>query len=94
MRDHCNRLDCLINKEGICRGLTDASGSKTCKFYKDRKKMSELEIGLYEDDKFTVGYDPTANKGEKAWKAWTNKCIRNGEEIVESWQKSADKENE
>lgn len=87
MRDHCNRLDCLINKEGVCRGLVDASGYKTCSFYKDRRKMTETEIGLYEDGTWAVGYDPAAKRGEKSWKEWTDECIKKGKEIEETWRR-------
>lgn len=49
MRNHCNRLDCLINNQkGICRALRETGDTRTCKFYKDRRKISKLEIACYE----------------------------------------------
>lgn len=93
MRNHCNRLDCLINNQkGICRALRETGEVKKCSFYKDRRKMSELEIAYYEGQEWKLAYDPTAKRGSIQWEEWTNECTKKGERILREWENSQKQE--
>lgn len=69
MRNHCNRMDCLINNQkGICRALRETGDTRTCKFYKDRRKMSMLEIAYYEGQEWKTRVYEGITGGAKEWR--------------------------
>lgn len=40
--EKCNRERCFGNKNGRCVVLTDTSGQKTCRFYRDDIDLSKI----------------------------------------------------
>lgn len=40
--DKCDRTKCFGNKNGRCVVLTDTSGQKTCRFYRDDIDLSKI----------------------------------------------------
>lgn len=42
MMDKCDRTKCFGNKNGRCVVLTDTSGKKTCRFYREDLDLKKI----------------------------------------------------